>query len=267
MSTRELVLITGGCGGLGLALAEAFLDSGRRVVAADVPGRTVPARLRGQIEVFAVDAADEAAVRALVARVEQAHGAPGTVVANAGVPGGGGLGEDDAWAQCWAVNVMSHVFLARAVVPGMIARGGGRFVSVASAAGLLTNLGNAPYSVTKHAAVAFAEWLAITYGDQGLDVRLVAPMGIETPMLAAGAGTLEGESVRALGVIEAAEAARRIMAGLESDEFLILTHPEVARFEQVRAADRDAWLHGMRRQQAAILRRLRAQPAAPDGSA
>ncbi len=177
--------------------------------------------------------------------------------ANAGVPGGGGLdAEMEIWDLSWRVNVMAHVHLARAVVPGMIQRGGGRFVSVASAAGLLTNLGNAPYSVTKHGAAAFAEWLSITYADQGLDVRLVAPMGIDTAMVRAGRGTLAGEQVVALGLIDPDEAARRILAGIDSGQFLILTHPEVAVFEQARATDRDGWLTGMRRAQASLLSRL-----------
>ena len=255
---RERVLITGGCGGLGSALAEAFLERDADVAVADLsPQRDLPQRLRGRVAVHAVDVSAETSVTDLVAAVEQELGPLTTVVANAGVPGGGGLAASaEVWAQSWAVNVMAHVHLARAVVPLMVARGGGRFVSVASAAGLLTNLGNAPYSATKHAAAAFAEWLAITYGDEGLDVRLVAPMGITTPMLQRGRGTLAGESVAALGVIEPAEAAKRIMAGLDSGRFLILTHPEAARFEQARAADRDAWLTGMRRAQAAIVARL-----------
>jgi len=204
-----------------------------------------------------VDVADEAALRNLVDQVERDLGPLTTVVANAGIPGGGGLEtSDEVWQECWQVNGMAHVYLARAVVPRMVGRGGGCFVSVASAAGLLTNLGNAPYSVTKHAAVAFAEWLAITYGDQGLDVRLVAPMGVDTPMLRAGRGTLAGESVAALGVIEADEAARRILAGLAGRQFLILTHTEVAEYEQQRAADRDRWLGGMRRSRAVLERAL-----------
>lgn len=258
MGTGEVVLITGGCGGLGSALALAYADRGCAVAVADLdPQRDLPAALRGRVSAFAADAGDERSTARMVAEVEDELGPLTTVVANAGVPGGGGIeAGDDIWALSWRVNVMAHVYLARAAVPLMIGRGGGRFVSVASAAGLLSNLGNAPYSTTKHAAVAFAEWLAITYGDDGLDVRLVAPMGIETAMLKGGAGTLEGESVRALGVIDPAEAAQRILAGVDSGRFLILTHPEVARFEQARAADRDSWLVGMRRARSGLLKHL-----------
>ena len=268
MADDEVVLITGGLGGLGMALARAWLDAGAAValagLAAADPSSSVsaavghlPEQVRTRVRGYGVDVADEAALGNLVDQVERDLGPLTTVVANAGVPGGGGLEtSDEVWQECWQVNVMAHVYLARAVVPRMVGRGGGCFVSVASAAGLLTNLGNAPYSVTKHAAVAFAEWLAITYGDQGLDVRLVAPMGVDTPMLRAGRGTLAGESVAALGVIEADEAARRILAGLAGRQFLILTHAEVAEYEQQRAADRDRWLGGMRRSRAVLERAL-----------
>ena len=258
---REVVLITGGASGLGAALAAAFAVRGAAVAVADpAVARGLPEDLRGAVTAFDADVSDEQALGEVVAAVERDLGPLTTVIANAAVPGGGGLEVgDEVWSLSWRVNVMAHVYLSRAVVPLMLARGGGRFVSVASAAGLLTNLGNAPYSVTKHAAAAFAEWLAITYRDRGLDVRLVAPMGIDTPMLRGGRGTLAGESVRALGVIPVAEAAERIMAGLDGDRFLILTHSEVAGFEQARAADRDAWLDGMSRAQAAVLARLPTQ--------
>lgn len=250
----EVVLITGGCGGLGSALAEAWLGRGAAVAVADRdPGRDLPHALRGQVGSYQADVGDQAANVHLVEQVERDLGPITTVVANAGVPGGGGIeARGEVWDEAWRVNVMSHVHLARAVVPRMLARGGGRFVSVASAAGLLTNLANAPYSVTKHAAAAFAEWLAIEYGDAGLDVRLVAPMGIETAMLKAGSGTVAGESVRALGVISPMEAAQRILAGIDGGEFLILTHPQVARFEAARVADRDAWLGSMRQARGAF---------------
>lgn len=256
-SARDVVLITGGASGLGAALVRAYLARGAAVAVADpAVAQGVPPDLQ-EAACYSVDAADGAAVADLVARVERDLGTPTTVVANAGVPGGGGIdAPDEVWELAWRVNVMAHVYLARAVVPRMLAAGGGRFVAVASAAGLLTNLGNAPYSATKHAAAALAEWLAITYGDRGLDVRLVAPMGIETPMLRSGRATLAGESVRALGVIGADDAAERILAGLDDDGFLVLTHPEVVRFERARVADRDAWLAGMRQAQAHILARL-----------
>lgn len=256
-SARDVVLITGGASGLGAALVRAYLGRGAVVAVADPAlASGLPSELEGAVG-YPVDAANEAAVTDLVAAVERDLGMPTTVIANAGVPGGGGIdAPDEVWELAWRVNVMAHVYLARAIVPKMLAAGGGQFVTVASAAGLLTNLGNAPYAATKHAAAALAEWLAITYGDAGLDVRLVAPMGIDTPMLRRGRATLAGESVRALGVIAADDAAMRILAGLNGSGFLVLTHPEVARFERARVADRDAWLDGMRRAQAHILEQL-----------
>ena len=152
---------------------------------------------------------------------------------------------------------MAHVHAARAVVPHMLERGRGAFVTTASAAGLLTNLGNAPYSVTKHAAVAFAEWLAITYGERGLYVACICPMGVDTAMLRSGAGTLEGASVAALPVLTVEEAADTIVAGLLAGRFLVLTHPETAQYELFRVADRDRWIAGMQRQQAKVLATLR----------
>jgi len=243
----------------------AYLARGAAVAVADPAiAQGLPSWVEGAVG-YPVDAANAAAVVDLVATVERDLGMPTTVVANAGVPGGGGIdAPDDVWELAWRVNVMAHVYLARAVVPKMLAAGGGQFVTVASAAGLLTNLGNAPYTATKHAAAALAEWLAITYGGAGLDVRLVAPMGIDTPMLRSGRATLAGESVRALGVIAADDAAMRILTGLDGSEFLVLTHPEVARFEQSRVTDRDAWLDGMRHAQAHILAQLpRAEGSSP----
>jgi len=161
------------------------------------------------------------------------------------------------WTQTWDVNVMAHVHAARAVVPRMLERGHGAFVSTASAAGLLTNLGNAPYSVTKHAAVAFAEWLAITYGERGLYVACICPMGVDTALLRAGAGTLEGESVASLPVLTVEDAAEAIVQGLLAGRFLVLTHPQTAQYELFRVADRERWITGMQREQRKILDGIR----------
>jgi NAD(P)-dependent dehydrogenase (short-subunit alcohol dehydrogenase family) len=151
--------------------------------------------------------------------------------------------------------VMAHVYAARAVVPGMVERGEGWFVATASAAGLLTNLGNATYSVTKHAAVAFAEWLAVTYGDRGVHVSCLCPMGVRTPMLMDGLdlGETAAKVVAAAGrVLEPAEAAAAVVDALRDGRFLILPHPEVGDFYRNKAADPDRWLAGMRRLQASL---------------
>ncbi len=258
----SVVVVTGGARGIGAALAEQFaLKGAAAVVLADVEQVTLGTTVAGLAERFpqtrfsavACDVADPAAVPGLVVGAELEHGRIDVFVANAGVGAGGGLDADDAvWAQAWSVNVMAHVYAARAAVPGMLARGGGAFVTTASAAGMLTNLGNAPYSVTKHAALAFAEWLAITYGDQGLEVSCLCPMGVDTDLLRAGLGTLEGASVAAFGVLPVVEAAASMVEQLEQGRFLVLTHPEAAEYERRRVADRERWFAGMRRAQAQV---------------
>ncbi len=261
------VVITGAGRGIGAGLARAFAEQGSRaLLLVDRDGAaadTVADELRRAhptlVSVYAIgaDVADPAAVAAVVDRAEELLDGIDVFVANAGIGGGGGLDADlDVWQATWDVNVMAHVHAARAVVPRMLARGGGGFVTVASAAGLLTNLGNAPYSVTKHAAVAFAEWLAVTYGDQGLQVACVCPMGIDTALLRSGLGTLEGESVAALGVLPLEEAARLIADGIAGGRFLVLTHPETAEYERRRVADRDRWIAGLQRARRAILETL-----------
>ena len=261
------MLITGAGRGIGAALARVFAEQGARallLVDRDGPAvEAVAAGLRGAyptltgVDALVADVADPVDVRRFVERGEAALGGIDIFVVNAGIRGGGGLEADlDVWQSTWDVNVMAHVHAAREVVPRMLARGGGGFVTVASAAGLLTNLGNAPYSVTKHAAVAFAEWLAVTHGEQGLDVACVCPMGIDTDLLRSGRGTLEGESVAALGVLPLEQAAHTIVDGLRAGRFLVLTHPETAEYERRRVADRDRWIAGLQRAQRSILEAL-----------
>ncbi len=154
-------------------------------------------------------------------------------------------------AAIWGVNVMAHVYAARAVLPAMLARGEGYLLSTASAAGLLANIGDAPYTVTKHAAVALAEWLSITYGDRGIKVSCLCPQGVNTDLLRSGlAPGGAATSVAAQGVIEPADVAEAVVAGLAAERFLILPHPEVADYVQRKATDPDRWLAGMRRLEA-----------------
>jgi NAD(P)-dependent dehydrogenase (short-subunit alcohol dehydrogenase family) len=163
----------------------------------------------------------------------------------------------------WSVNVLAHLYAARAVVPLMVERGGGYLLSTASAAGLLTQPGDAPYSVTKHAAVALAEWLSITYGDQGIRVSCLCPMAVDTAMLGGiqGGGEAAAGAAAVQGILSPDQVADAVVEGVRAERFLILPHPEVATFEQRRAADRDRWLAGMRRLSSSLA--AGADPSAP----
>jgi NAD(P)-dependent dehydrogenase (short-subunit alcohol dehydrogenase family) len=199
----------------------------------------------------------EADVVALVEAARLSFGRIDVFCANAGILWGvrpddpsaavGPDAPDEAWERMWRVNVLSHVYTARAVVPVMLEQGGGHIVVTASAAGLLTILGNAPYAVTKHAAVALAEWLAITYGEAGLKVSCLCPQAVRTEMLAAAGGELPG----APDVVDPEDVAALVVDALRDGRFLILPHPEVADYFRRKAGDYDRWLAGMRRLQAA----------------
>ena len=262
----KVVVVTGGGGGIGAAMGRAFAAGGARAIAvADIDGAAAervagelakegPATLAAQ-----VDAGDTAAVEALVDRVEDELGPIDLFCANAGIFVLGGIETpDDEWDRIWHVNVKGHVAAARAVVPRMLARGGGYFLSTASAAGLLTQIGSAPYSVTKHAAVGFAEWLSITHGDAGLRVSCLCPQAVDTAMLRggltgeAGEQAAEASSAARDGVLPAEVVAEAVVAGLADERFLILPHAEVAEYERRRAGDRERWLKGMRRLQALL---------------
>jgi NAD(P)-dependent dehydrogenase (short-subunit alcohol dehydrogenase family) len=252
----KVAVVTGGAGGIGRALCRRFAAEGAAVAVSDVdaPGAAAVAREIGGMAVGA-DVSIEADVVALVDAVLVAHSRIDLFCSNAGIVWGekpddptavvGVDASDDAWERIWRVNFLAHVYAARAVLPSMLARGGGYLLATASAAGLLTSIGNAPYAVTKHAVVALAEWLAITYGDRGIGVSVVCPEGVRTDMLAS-----LGDSMLAEGAIEADEVAQAVVAGLGEDRFLILPHPRVADYLHRKTADYDRWLRGMRRLQA-----------------
>ncbi|MGI8756643.1 MAG: SDR family oxidoreductase [Acidimicrobiales bacterium] len=267
----KVVVVTGGAKGIGRALAEAFLADGARAVAiVDLGAADVEAtatELGERAVGIAADVSDRAAVVALVADVEDKLGPIDLFVSNAGIGSGAGIeATDGEWDRIWRVNVLAHVHAAAAVLPSMLARGEGYLLSTASAAGLLTQIGDLPYSVTKHAAVSVAEWLAITYGDRGIKVSCLCPQGVNTDLLGSVAGHSSVETVRAQGVIEPAEVAAAVVAGLADETFLILPHPEVAEYYRRRAVDPDRWLAGMARLQARILGAIGDAPPPVEGA-
>ncbi len=254
----RVVVVTGAARGIGFALAQAFVEAGARHVAvADLHQADVDdavARLGERTSAHAVDVADRAAVRSLVAQVEDAIGPIDLFFSNAGIASGAGVEASDAlWHQIFGVNVLAHVHAAEAVLPSMLARGEGYLASTASAAGLLSQIGDLPYSATKHAAVAVAEWLAITYGGQGIKVSCLCPQGVNTAMVGGGTGHSAAATVVAQGLLEPEQVATEVVAALDREDFLILPHPEVAEYYRRRATDTDRWLAGMSRLQARIL--------------
>lgn len=266
----KVAVVTGGGGGIGEALARAFVaEEAAAVVVADIDEDQAE-RVAGELSStgaaavgLRVDAGSEADVQELVRRTEAAFGPIDLFCANAGIMVVGGVeAPDEAWERIWRVNVQSHVYAARAVLPGMLARGEGYLLHTASAAGLLAQLGSAPYSVTKHAVVGLAEWLSITHGDAGVRVSCLCPQAVATAMTGAaraGGGAGDGASGAARdGILPPERVAEAVVAGLADERFLILPHPEVATYERRRAEDRDRWLRGMRRAQAAMVAAWRA---------
>ena len=264
MEIRDKVIVVTGAGsGIGKALADRFLDEGARtVVRVDLVGTDTT-----------VDVSDSAAVADLVRRVEAEHGPIDLYCSNAGI--GSGLGveaDDETWRRVFEVNVMGSVNAARALLPTIRTRGEGYLLITASAAGLLTNLGDAPYTVTKHGAVGLAEWLRITHGDEGLKVSCLCPQGVNTPLLSgdlgggpqAGSGAspaggsgglLATDVVKMMGVIEPSDVADAVIAGLADERFLILPHREVAQYVVNKATDIERWIGGMRSLQRRLLGR------------
>ncbi|MFC4017547.1 SDR family oxidoreductase [Micromonospora sp. GCM10011542] len=260
--TDRIVVVTGGAGGIGAALSRRFaVEGAAAVVVADLDAdaaRAVAADIGPVAHAVGLDVTDEEQVRALVADTEQRYGRIDLFCANAGVATGGGVEVDDAgWDRAWRVNVLAHVYSARAVLPGMLARGSGHLLHTCSAAGVLTAVGDAPYTATKHAAVGFAEWLSITYRDRGIRVSALCPQGVDTPMLADGLteGHLGARVIAASGaVLTPDQVADAAIAGLAEERFLILPHPEVADYARRRAEDPDGWQSGLRK----LVRRLTA---------
>jgi NAD(P)-dependent dehydrogenase (short-subunit alcohol dehydrogenase family) len=248
------IVITGAGSGIGRALAlRMAAERPRRIVVADlnVAGAEAVATEIGSTAVaVGVDVSREREIVALVARAREAGGPIDVFFSNAGVPGPGGGPEacDDEWQRTWEINTMAHIWAARAVIPEMVERGEGYLLSTASAAGLLTQVGALAYSVTKHAAVAVAEWLAITYGDAGVRVSCLCPQGVRTPMLdLALEDPIGAAPLLAEGLLEPEDVAEAVIAGIREERFLILPHPQVADYLALKATQNERWLNGMRR--------------------
>lgn len=243
----KVVVVTGGASGIGRALAQRFATEGaRKVVVADLneDGITAVAKEIGGIAV-PTNVGVEGDVINLVKTAESQAGPIDLFCSNAGIAVYGDLeNSNEEWQRVWDVNLMSHVFAARAVVPGMIERGGGYLLNTASAAGLLSQIGSSTYAVTKHAAVGFAEWLSITYGNRGIKVSVLCPQAVRTAMTAG----LEGGGVAGVdGMIEPEELVDAVIETLATERFLCLPHPQVLEYMQRKSGDYDRWLKGMRR--------------------
>ncbi len=250
----KVIVVTGGANGIGRAMCRRF--------AAEKPAAVVVADLQAAAAKQVADEIHGLAVETNVAResdlvrlVEQVTGKYGRIdlfCSNAGTGTSGGVEiSDEKWQREWQVNVMAHVYAARAVLPQMLKRGEGYLLQTVSAAGLLTMIGSATYSVTKHAALALAEWLLITHGDQGIKVSAVCPLGVRTDMLLKGDGGLASFLIE--GAITPEQVAEEVVKGLAEEKFLILPNPEVGEFFRRKATDYERWLRGMRKFQAANL--------------
>jgi NAD(P)-dependent dehydrogenase (short-subunit alcohol dehydrogenase family) len=247
------VVVTGAGRGIGRALALRFADEGARaVVVSDLDEATAQAVAQeaGGLAVTA-DVGHEEDVRALIARAEEANGPIDLFFSNAGITGPSGGPEilDADWDLLWRVNTLSHVWAARALLPGMLERGEGYLASTASAAGLLAQLGALGYTVTKHAAVAVAEWLSMTYGDRGIRVSCLCPQYVRTPMVTDGELPVE-KLEQVATILEPEQVADVVVEGIREERLLILPHPEVGTYMSQRGDDHERWLRGMRRLQA-----------------
>ena len=259
-STSGIAVVTGAAGGIGAAVAQRLLEGGARLVVSDLDGEKLTASVESLAAVagadrvtgVAGDASDEGVIAAMIVAAEESFGPVDLYVANAGIGDGLGLDADDAqWAKVLDINLMAHVRAARVLVPGWVERGRGYFASTASAAGVLTQIGSATYTVSKHGAVAFAEWLAVTYGRQGVGVSCLCPMGVDTDLLRSGMGADDARSVAAVTgageVLDPLRVADDLLAAIAEGTFLVLPHAHVGEFVRRKADDRDRWIVGMQR--------------------
>jgi NAD(P)-dependent dehydrogenase (short-subunit alcohol dehydrogenase family) len=251
----KVAVVTGGASGIGRALAHRFAAEGAHgIVIADLDGDGAE-RVAQEIGETALavqcDVTDPGHADAIVGAAESAFGPVDLFCANAGVAIGADMATPAEWDRAFAVNIRAHIIAAERLLPGWLERGHGYFLATASAAGIVSQIGSAPYAVTKHAAVAFAEWLSITYGDRGIGVSCLCPMGVKTPMTET--DSVGTNVVKAAGeMLEPDSVAEVVVDGLRNGRFLILPHPEVLDFFRFKAGDYDRWLAGMRKLQARV---------------
>ena len=242
----RIIVITGAASGIGRAMAVRFAAEGPKLIVCadrDEAGAKATAEMVGGVA-FKTDVAVEADIQKLIETVEADHGPIDLFCSNAGIGvGGGAEASNDAWQRIWDINVMAHVWAARHLVPLMAARGGGYLLNTASAAGLLSQVGSAPYAVTKHAAVALAEWLSITHGDDGIKVSVLCPQAVRTAMTA---GNPDGVA-SVDGMLEPEDAAEACVRAIEAETFLVLPHPQVLDYMRRKTDNYDRWLGGMRK--------------------
>ena len=253
----KTIVITGGGSGIGAAIARKLHKAGGNVCVADLNGAAADAVAKEVSGIGVVcDVRDEAQIQAAIAKTEEAFGPVDIFVSNAGLgrgqPGHAASAENDVWQLNWDVHVMSHVYAARALLPQMIERGSGYFVNVASAAGLLNQIGDAAYSATKHAAVSFAESLLISHADDGIGVSVICPQYVATPLI----GLSDADAAQAENLLTADDVAGAVLDGIENNTFRVLPHPQVAGYAVARTADPDRWLQGMRMLKAKAEREL-----------
>ena len=241
---NRIVVVTGAASGIGRALARRFAAEGAKLVVCsdrNGPGARAVAEEIGGVA-FETNVAKEEDIQHLIETVERDHGPIDLFCSNAGIGiGGGAEASNEHWQRIWDINVMAHIWAARHLVPRMAARGGGYLFSTASAAGLLSQIGSAPYAVTKHAAVALAEWLAITHGDQGIKVSVLCPQAVRTAMTADNPDGVASVD----GMLEPEEVAEACLRTIEAETFLVLPHPEVLDYMRRKTNDYDRWIGGM----------------------